>query len=52
MENKTKLEEALAYFKDEYRILIDNFGFEKHPEKIEAVRIAIELIAKEMNLKS
>jgi predicted Zn finger-like uncharacterized protein len=41
---KTTLETALAYFKEQYRLLIDNFGEEKHPEKIEAVKIAIDVI--------
>ena len=45
---KQELEKAREYFKDILRVLIDNFGMEKHPEKIEAVRIAIELIEKEI----
>ena len=45
---KEDLERARDYFKDELRVLIDNFGMEKHPEKIEAVMIAIECIEKEI----
>lgn len=45
---KNNLEAALAYFKREYWKAIDNFGEEKHPEKIEAFKIAIELIEREI----
>lgn len=45
---KEDLEKAIDYFKEQLRLLIDNFGFEKHPEKIEAVMIAIECIEKEI----
>ena len=44
---KTNIEKALDYFKYELLRLIDYFGDEKHPEKIEAVQMAIEAIKKE-----
>ena len=47
-ERRIELEKARDYFKDELRVLIDNFGMEKHPEKIEAVMLAIECIKKEI----
>lgn len=40
------LEKVLEHFKNEYRVLIDNFGEEKHPEKIAMIRIVIEIIEK------
>jgi hypothetical protein len=45
---KTDLEKAREHFKEKRRVLIDNFGMEKHPEKIEAVNIAIDLIEREI----
>ena len=44
---KTDIEKARDYFMDEYRVSVDNFGMEKHPEKIEAFLIALELFEKE-----
>jgi hypothetical protein len=44
---KTDIEKARDHFTDEYRILVDNFGMEKHPQKIENVLTVLELIEKE-----
>ncbi len=41
------IEKAQEYFKDEYRVLVDNFGIEKHPDKIEIVLTVLELLEKE-----
>lgn len=48
---KNNLEKIRDYFKREYLRLNDYFGFEQHPEKIEAVKLIIELIEKEMPKK-
>ena len=40
------LEIALEHYKQRRRILIDNFGFEKHPEQIATVEMVIEFIEK------
>jgi hypothetical protein len=48
VENKTNIETVLEHFKSELRLLIDNFGEEKHPEKIAAVSMAIQTIEKEI----
>lgn len=41
-------EKALEYFKEKYRLLIDNFGEEKHPEEIEYHKIVIKMLEKEI----
>ena len=48
MENILDLEKARRYFEKKLRELSDYFGEEKHPEKIASVKIALELIEKEM----
>lgn len=48
---QTDLEKAKAYFIRKLRDLSDYFGVEKHPEDIAAVKIALELIEKEMQRK-
>lgn len=45
--NKEKIEKAISYFEHERLRLIDYFGDEKHPEKIEAVELALEALRKE-----
>lgn len=45
------LEKARRYFEKKLRELSDYFGLEKHPEDIAAVKIALELIEKEMQRK-
>lgn len=40
------IEQAREHFKHEYRVAIDNFGEEKHPEKIAMYKIAIEVLEK------
>jgi hypothetical protein len=45
------LEKARRYFEKKLRELSDYFGAEKHPEDIAAVKIALELIEKEMQRK-
>lgn len=45
------IEKARRYFDKKLRELSDYFGEEKHPEKIAAVKIALELIEKEMRRK-
>ena len=42
------LEKARRYFEKKLRELSDYFGIEKHPEDIAAVKIALELIEKEI----
>lgn len=42
------IEKAREYFKGEYRVALDNFGIEKHPEKIEIMLTALELLEKEV----
>jgi hypothetical protein len=41
------VEQAISYFIDQRRFLIDNFGEEKHPEKIAAVTMAIEALQRD-----
>ncbi len=41
------IEQAYEYCKHEYRKLIDYYGEEKHPEKIEAMLTVLELFEKE-----
>lgn len=41
-------EKARAYFIKKYHDLSDYFGEEKYPDEIAAVKIALELIEKEM----
>ena len=43
---KNNLEKIRDYFKRQYLILIDNFGEEKRPEKIEAAKIILDVIEK------
>ena len=43
---KITIEQIRDYYKMKYWRLIDNFGFEKHPEKIEAVKIILDVIEK------
>ena len=43
---REELEIALEHYKQRRRILIDNFGFEKHPEQIATVEMVIEFIEK------
>lgn len=45
------LEKARRYFEKKLRELSDYFGIEKNPEDIAAVKIALELIEKEMQRK-
>lgn len=45
------IEKASLYFEKKLRKLSDYFGAEKHPEDIAAVKIALELIEKEMQRK-
>lgn len=45
--DQNDIEKAREHFKNEYRVLVDNFGIEKHPEKIEVVLTALELLEKE-----
>lgn len=52
MENISDLEKARQYFKRQLHQLSDYFGEEKHPEKIAAVKIALELIEKETQRES
>lgn len=44
--NEITLEQLRDHFKREYLKLIDYFGDEKHPEKIEACKIVLDLIEK------
>jgi hypothetical protein len=41
-------EKALEYFKEKYRLLLDNFGEEKHWEEIEYHKIVIRMLEKEI----
>lgn len=41
-------EKALEYFKEKYRLLLDNFGEEKHQEEIEYHKIVIRMLEKEL----
>ena len=41
-------EKALEYFKEKYRLLLDNFGEEKHREEIEYHKIVIRMLEKEI----
>ena len=45
------LEKASRYFEKKLRELSDYFGEEKHSDEIKAVKIALELIEKEMQRK-
>ena len=48
MENISDIEKARQYFKRQLHQLSDYFGEEKYPDEIAAVKIALELIEKEM----
>jgi predicted Zn finger-like uncharacterized protein len=43
---KVTLEKTRDHFQDKLWKLMDNFGAEKHPEKIEACKLILELIEK------
>lgn len=43
---KHLLETTLEHFKHEYWKLLDNFGEEKHPEKIAMYKIVIDIVEK------
>lgn len=44
--NQITLEQVRDHFRSELWKLTDNFGEEKHPEKIETLKIIIEIIEK------
>lgn len=48
MKQVDDLEKALQYLKRQYYELSDYFGEEKYPDEIKSIKIAIQLIEKEI----